>query len=360
MERYTITQRAKIVIIYLENNRSIIQTQREYRRIFNVATAPTAPTIRSLFKNFEQRGTVADVKRIGRSPISRSNENIARVAASVEEQPETSTRRRASQLQLSRRTLQRILHTDLHLYPYKIQLVQQLHPGDKQLRLEYSRALLNIAENDVEFHCKLMMSDEAHFHLNGFVNKQNCRFWGSNNPRQLHQKSLHPIRVTVWCAIKAERIIGPYFYEDDHGAAVTVDGEHYRAMIQNFLVPQLQEEDQQIWFQQDGATAHTARATMRLLREYFPDRIISKNGDLRWPPRSPDLTAPDFFLWGYLKEKVYVNKPRTLQELKNNIRDEIAAITPETLNNVMKNVIKRAHFCQQAGGGHLANLIFQT
>ena len=66
MEQYTVTQRVKILIIYLENVRSIIRTQREYRRIFYVATASTAQTIRNLFNRFNQNGTVRDVRRIGR------------------------------------------------------------------------------------------------------------------------------------------------------------------------------------------------------------------------------------------------------------------------------------------------------
>ena len=61
---------------------------------------------------------------------------------------------------------------------------------------------------------------------------------------------------------------------------------------------------------------------------------MSKSGDLDSPPRSPDLTPPDFFLWGYLKSKVYVNKPRTVAELKDNIREEIAAIPAEMLKDV--------------------------
>ena len=66
--------------------------------------------------------------------------------------------------------------------------------------------------------------------------------------------------------------------------------------------------------------------------------------DLEWPPRSPNLTVPDFFLWGYLKSKVYTSKPKTIDELKCNIRAEIAAITPEMLANIMQNARKRAAF----------------
>ena len=47
---------------------------------------------------------------------------------------------------------------------------------------------------------------------------------------------------------------------------------------------------------------------------------------MEWPPRYPDLTVPDFFLWGYLKSNVYASKPKTIDELKCNIRAEIAAI----------------------------------
>ena len=85
---------------------------------------------------------------------------------------------------------------------------------------------------------------------------------------------------------------------------------------------------------------------------------VSKNGDLEWPPRSPDLTVPDFFLWGYLKSKVYASKPKTIHELKCNIRAEIAAITPEMLANVMQNARKRAAFCVSNGGGHLIDVVF--
>ena len=64
--------------------------------------------------------------------------------------------------------------------------------------------------------------------------------------------------------------------------------------------------------------------------------------DLDWSPRSPDLTPPDFFLWEYLKSKVWVNKPRTVEEIKDNIREEIAAIPAEMLAKTMANAAKRA------------------
>ncbi|GFS69919.1 uncharacterized protein TNCV_3102151 [Trichonephila clavipes] len=67
-------------------------------------------------------------------------------------------------------------------------------------------------------------------------------------------------------------------------------------MITNFFIPELSNHDvQELWFQQDGATCHTARATIDLLKDTFGDRLISRFGPVNWPPRSCDLTPLDFF-----------------------------------------------------------------
>jgi hypothetical protein len=74
---------------------------------------------------------------------------------------------------------------------------------------------------------------------------------------------------------------------------------------------------------QDNATAHTANNSMVALHEVFGERVISRG---LWPPRSPDLNPCDFYLWGTLKEKVYVNNQHSLEELQENVRHEISAI----------------------------------
>ncbi|GFU55233.1 putative LOC100569746 [Trichonephila clavipes] len=61
-------------------------------------------------------------------------------------------------------------------------------------------------------------------------------------------------------------------------------------MITNFFVPELNNHNvQELWFQQDGATCHTARATIDLLKDTFGDRLISRFGPVNWPPRSFDM-----------------------------------------------------------------------
>ena len=78
------------------------------------------------------------------------------------------------------------------------------------------------------------------------------------------------------------------------------------------------------------------------IESFFDDRIIS---NALWPPRSPDLSPPDFFLWGALKGKAYANKPHTIQELEKNIRREIAAISEDVLQATFANMKRRVQLC---------------
>ena len=74
---------------------------------------------------------------------------------------------------------------------------------------------------------------------------------------------------------------------------------------------------------QDGAPPHRRRIVTDRLTELFGDRVITLNRAVEWPPRSPDLTPLDFFLWGYLKSKVYQTPPENLDELELRIRREM-------------------------------------
>ena len=86
--------------------------------------------------------------------------------------------------------------------------------------------------------------------------------------------------VTVWCEFWFRAIIGPFFFENEQEKAITVNGDRYWAMLNEFLYTKIEEEDiGSIWFQQDGATCHTAEATVNVLRPVFADRITSRRAD---------------------------------------------------------------------------------
>ncbi|GFU33049.1 DUF4817 domain-containing protein [Trichonephila clavipes] len=193
-----------------------------------------------------------------------------------------------------------------------------IHQKDHQAR----RRFVEWAQNEVavvpDFHKRIVFSDEAHFRLNGYVNKQNCHIWSEANPQVYVETPLHPEKLTVWCTLWAGGIIGPYFFKNDEGHNVTVN----------------------------------ARATIDLLKDTFGDRLISRFGPVNWPPRSCDLTPLDYFLWGYVKSLAYADKPQTLDHLEDNIHCVIADIWPQMLEKVIENWTSRLD-------GHMPEIIFK-
>ncbi|GFV66374.1 DUF4817 domain-containing protein [Trichonephila clavipes] len=231
------------------------------------------------------------------------------------------------------------------------------NPVEKSLGYQFALFTTNPSEEDNR---DMQINDEAHFWLNGYVNKQICRIWSEANPQVYVETPLHPEKLTVWCALWAGGIIGPYFFKNDEGHNVTVNGDRYRAMITNFFIPELNNHDvQELWFQQDGATCHTARATIDLLKDTFGDRLISRFGPVNRPPRSCDLTPLDYFLWGYVKSLVYADKPQTLDHLEDNIRRVIADIRPQMLEKVIENWTSRLDYIRASRGSIMPKIIFK-
>ena len=109
-------------------------------------------------------------------------------------------------------------------------------------------------------------------------------------------------------------------------------------------------------FQQDGATCHTAEATLDVLRPGVEDRIIRRRANVVWPPRSCDLTHLDYYLWGAVKDKCYADKPETIDALKDYIRKAIG-IQLHTMYNVLKNWTDRVGYCMASRGSHLNEII---
>lgn len=361
MEGYTVEQRVNVIRCYYQNQCSIRLTFRALRDEFPRHRRPTESTIRRLIERFESSGSVNKQPTPVRRRNARSAENIAAVRESVRGNPKQSICRRSQELGLSATSTWRILREDLKQHPYKIQLTQELKVNDHARRRVFADWALQHLQVDPMFGGRIIFSDEAHFWLNGYVNKQNCRIWADTNPHEVHQKQLHPEKVTVWCGFWSGGIIGPYFFENENGSSITVNGERYREMINNFLWTKLDGMDtDDMWFQQDGATCHTARATLDLLHQRFGDRVISRGGNVDWPPRSCDITPLDYFLWGYLKSRVYANKPESLDDLKVNIADIIQEIQPNLCNRVIENWTSRVRALQRSRGGHLNEIIFHT
>ena len=123
--------------------------------------------------------------------------------------------------------------------------------------------------------------------------------------------------------------------------------------IFNSFVNRLEDELSIGYFQRDVATSHTSHASMAEIQFFVGDRVIPKG---LWPPRSPDLTPPDYFLWVYLKGRVYRNKPRTIDALKVNITEEIQSVTADVLATFFQNMARQVQSCVDANGGHFQHM----
>ncbi|CAM1304959.1 Uncharacterised protein r2_g1479 [Pycnogonum litorale] len=333
---------------------------------FECEKAPSKSRIQNWVDHFEKYGTVenlnaASENRPGHSgrPKKRTAELVESVRESLQQSPKRSVRKRSQSLGMSRETCRRVLVNDIRAYPYRIQTMQTLTASDKKQRSAMAVKMLEKIEETPGFLNLLWTSDEAHFHLDGKANSKTNVFWGSSRPNEVATKPLHSPKCTVWAAISARGIIGPIFIEES-GAAVTVTKERYVEVLKIFkselqtLYPSLMSK---FWFQQDGASSHTSNLSRDWLKKNFGDRVISLKTDFEWAPHSPDLSPPDFFLWGYLKDRVYAGKPRTITELKEAIREDMRAIPRSVCKNVMDNFVLRLKKCTEVNGGHLEHML---
>ena len=85
----------------------------------------------------------------------------------------------------------------------------------------------------------------------------------------------------------------------------------------------------------------------------FPNRWIGRDGPTPWPPRSPDITPLDFFLWGYVKDKVFWTPVPDITNLKARITDGIATVTEDMLENTWREIYYRLDVLRATKGAHV-------
>ena len=202
MEQWTKQHCAFVAEAYFKNGDWAITT-RLFHRHFNIPRHDRVPcrnTIKEWVQNFRENASALKRKPQGRIPTVRTPQNVDNVRMAIVKSPRHSVRRHSTATGLSDRSVWRILHKDLNFHPYKTVIVQELNNRDMANRRISSEQLLEMLNDDSVINT-LLMIDEAHFHLSGYVNKQNYHSWAPENPQELHQRPLHSERLTVWCGI---------------------------------------------------------------------------------------------------------------------------------------------------------------
>ncbi|GFV90884.1 uncharacterized protein TNCV_2324531 [Trichonephila clavipes] len=146
---------------------------------------------------------------------------------------------------------------------------------------------------------------------------------------------------------------------DSGFVTATVTGERFADMLQNRISTSLADKHllERSIFMQDDAPPHIARRVKDVLRSFGDDRVLSHHFHHAWPPRSPDLSLCDYWLWGYLKSQVYRDRLTSQGMLKDNIRLQCLTITPDMLYSVVHNIIPRLQLLLRNDGEHIEHFL---
>lgn len=216
---------------------------------------------------------------------------------------------------------------------------------------------MDMANRQPEFLSLVCFSDESTFALLGKHNPSTVRFWSIGNPhKRMDCRTQYPQKLNVWAGMCGTNVIGPYFINGN------INGTVYLNLLQNQVVPALRNlpgiDFNRLWFQQDGCPAHFTAAVRHYLNGTFPNRLISRGGNILWPARSPDLAPNDFFLWGFIKQKVYDRqRAEDVEELRQRILAAFECVTPEMLTKVRRSFYDRLGYCLAVEGNIFEHLL---
>lgn len=302
-----------------------------------------------LLGNFGKRSTDA-----GRGRTVRTAQLEENILNAVGDTPSTSTRKLSAQFNTSKTIVHEILKEQL-LYPYHLQKVHELIPEDFPRRMQFANWLLNQQRNNANFISTILFTDEAGFSKNGIINLHNWHVWADENPHATivshHQHQFQ--QINVWAGIVGNFLIGPFVLP------ARLNGQLYLEFLQNdfhYLVEHLPLETRRnMYYMHDGAPPHFSVAVREHLNTVYPNRWIGRGGPIAWPPRSPDLTPLDFYLWGHLKTLVYSTPVESREELLRRITFHCDQIRNNVglLWRVQQSSIRRARECIRLHGGHV-------
>jgi hypothetical protein len=164
-------------------------------------------------------------------------------------------------------------------------VMQELADHGMANRSAVAERLIGILCDDVI----ILLTDEAHFHLSGSVKEQNFHYLAEGKSTTAPSNGLFNVALVIvrWGVANLGVTV-----QDEDGRAVTC--ARCIEMLRKFLTPELSRlgtELSAIWFQQDGGTAHRARASIEVVWEIFPELVTSLRGEFSWPARSPDLSV---------------------------------------------------------------------
>lgn len=317
-------------------------------------------SLNRLCKMIDTNGTITRKPGSGRPRSVRTSRNIQRVnelICSQEDKPYShkSPREIERETGISRRSVQRIVKTDLQLRTYKRTIGQVLNANCKLKRHNRSQQLLDRFPNERSVR-SIWFTDEKTFTLATPVNSQNDRVYSAaRKKRQVQATRLIRERQHfsrgIMVSVGVSRMGKTSVVFVEPGAKV--NSEYYcDHVLRQGLLPDIRARcNLHNWtLQQDGAPSHTARNTLNFLRQENVNFIEPG----MWPPNSPDLNPVDYAIWGALQQKVYFRRNfTTIEQLKLAIAEEWQRLSQRFINKSIDQWRRRLEKSVENLGGHI-------
>lgn len=350
---FPVEELTDLIWVLGECMKNCLLAQRIYQERYPARRQPEKITLERLVDRFNRTGSVAYEKRERTKPVV-TEENEFNVMLEVTHNPHVSTREISRQQDINERSVRRILRKN-KMHPYHIQLHQELLYDDYPRRVAFCEWAQQQIHNQVDFFDFVLFGDESTFHKTGTVNRHNFHYYSTSNPHFIATHSQTRWSVNVWGGIVGDHAIGPHFFDG------IVNGQVYLDFLENHLPLLLANVPlnirQRMWLLHDGAPVHHTRLIHNHLNTHFPGRWVGRGGPIEWPARSPELSKIDFFMWGYVKNRVYQIPPTTQDDMKNRIREAFQSINVEMLRNVSRSFEDRLQCCIDVLGGHFEQLL---
>ncbi|GFT97666.1 transposase-like protein [Trichonephila clavipes] len=296
MYRFTNSELADIHFIYGLADGNGRAAVRLYRERYPTRRQPNHQTFARVHQNLVERGSFrATIEGTGRRRIARTPIFEEGVLHAVDQTPGTSVRALAASTGRFP-TIHRVLQ-GAALHPFHVQRVKSLQTDDPPRRVMFAQWFLNQIAADIHFVSSVLFCDEATFSREGGTS-----------------------RTAYRC---------PLTYSH------------------------------RMWFQQDGAPSHYARHVREHLDRTFPNRWIGRGCPVAWPPRSPDLSPLDLFLWGAMKGLVYDTPVVSKMDLVARISIAAARIRgmPGVFEDVRQSMSRRCRACIHANGRNFKHFL---
>lgn len=355
---FTFEEQTDMLLIYGEVHKNGVAAVRKYHETFPTRRIPNRKTFEAIERRLRETGTLKPQRQnAGRQRFRRTANVEEGILNAVQLSPTTSTRKLSHRFNVSSASVWRTLR-EQQLYPFHVTCVQHLLPEDYNKRINFCQWLIRQCTRDPNFLSCLLVTDESCFTRNGITNFRNTHTWSDENP---HTTAIthyqHTFSLNVWCGLLGDNLIGPFFLP------TRLSGISYLNFLQNNLYELLEDipiaNRQGIWFMHDGAPAHFSHIVTDYLNTAYGNRWVGRNGPVKWPPRSADLTPLDYFVWGWMKSMVYSTSIATQEELRNRIEEAAATMRgrPDAIRRARESWIRRAECCIQQNGGHFEQLL---